>query len=105
MVKRITHSYDTKLTVIEMKKQGYSSKYIQSELGIKNVTQIKTWWRWYINGEMHRLQQPVGKQYSFGKGPEGSTTEETLKIQNKALMQQVTLLKKYIEKERKWYQR
>lgn len=105
MIKRITHSYETKLTVIEMKKLGYTSRQIQIELGIKNVSQIKTWWRWYNNGEIHRLHQPIGKQYTFGKGPEGSTLQETLKIQNESLKLQVNLLKKYLEKERKWRRR
>ena len=25
--------------------------------------------KWYQEGEVHRLQQPLGKQYSYGKGP------------------------------------
>lgn len=102
---RIMHSIDIKLRVIEMKKQGYSNKYIQESLGIRNITQVKTWWSWYNKGETYRLNQPVGKQYVYGKGPEGATPEETLRLQNKLLTQQVTLLKKYIEKERKWYQK
>lgn len=37
-------------------------------LGIKNVTQIKTWMNWYRTNQIHRFQQSVGKQYSYGKG-------------------------------------
>ena len=37
--------------------------------GIKNNTQIYQWVKWYQDGEVHRLQQPLGKQYSYGKGP------------------------------------
>ncbi|WP_442859338.1 MULTISPECIES: hypothetical protein [Bacillus] len=40
------------------------------QLGIKNKTQVKTWMKWYHNGETYRFHQPVGKQYSYGKGPE-----------------------------------
>ena len=36
---------------------------------IKNNTQIYQWVKWYQDGEVHRLQQPLGKQYSYGKGP------------------------------------
>jgi len=25
--------------------------------------------KWYQDGGVHRLQQPLGKQYSYGKGP------------------------------------
>ena len=73
---RIMHSYETKMEVIEMKLKGYTDKYIQKELGIKNRTQVWTWWSWYQKGEIHRFNQPVGKQYTYGKGPEGSTPEE-----------------------------
>ncbi|MDE8257297.1 IS3 family transposase, partial [Erysipelothrix rhusiopathiae] len=45
MGRRTMHSYETKMKVIEMKLAGYSSRFIQTELGIKNVTQVKTWWR------------------------------------------------------------
>ena len=102
---RIMHSYETKMKVVEMKLEGYKDQYIQKELGIKNRTQVWTWWSWYRKGEVHRFNQPVGKQYTYGKGPEGSTPEETLKLQIKSLKQQVELLKKYIKKERKWFQK
>ena len=36
---------------------------------IKNNTQIYQWVKWYQEGEVHRLQQPFGKQYSYGKEP------------------------------------
>ncbi len=56
--------------------------------GIKNNTQIYQWVKWYQDGEVHRLQQPLGKQYSYGK-------------QNEVLKLQLALLKKYISSERK----
>ncbi|MDE8081880.1 IS3-like element ISErh1 family transposase [Erysipelothrix rhusiopathiae] len=95
---RTMHSYETKMKVIEMKLAGYSSKFIQTELGIKNVTQVKTWWRWYRNGEHYRFSQPVGKQYTFGKGPEGDTVEETQRLRIKSLEQQIELFKKVFGK-------
>ncbi|MGM7267430.1 IS3 family transposase [Erysipelothrix rhusiopathiae] len=91
---RTLHSYETKMKVIEMKLSGYSSRFIQTELGIKNVAQVKIWWRWYRNGEHYRFSQPVGKQYTFGKGPERDTVEETQSLRIKSLEQQIELLKK-----------
>lgn len=54
-------------------------KTIMEELGIKNKAQIETWWLWYNRGENHRLVQPVGKQYSYGKGPEDQSNEQLFK--------------------------
>lgn len=69
MVKK-AYSVETKLACIEMKKAGKSNKVIMETLSIKNVSQVKTWWRWYRNGELHRFHQPVGEQYTYGKGME-----------------------------------
>ena len=66
MVKK-AYSVETKLACIEMKKAGKPNKVIMETLGIKNVSQVKTWWRWYRNDELHRFHQPVGKQYTYGK--------------------------------------
>lgn len=104
-MKRIMHSYETKMEAIKLKSKGYSNKQVKEKLGLKNKTQVQTWWTWYKNGEVHRFNQPVGKQYSYGKGPEGSTPEETMKLRIKSLEQQVELLKKYKEMERKWFQK
>ncbi|MFC6994821.1 hypothetical protein [Streptococcus loxodontisalivarius] len=79
---------ETKLACIEMKKAGKSNKVIMETLGIKNVSQVKTWWRWYKNDELHRFYQPVGKQYTYGKGLEQLSEVEQLRMQ-------VKLLKKY----------
>lgn len=99
------HSYDTKMEVIKMREEGCSIKSIMKQLGFQNRTQIYTWWRWYQNKEYHRFHQPVGKQYTHGKGAEGFTPEESLRIQNQSLKQQVELLKKYAEMEKRWYQK
>ena len=87
MVKK-AYSLKTKLACIEMKKAGKSNKVIMETLGIKNVSQVKTWWRWYRKDELHRLHQPVGKQYTYGKGMAQLSEVEQLKLQ-------VELLKKY----------
>ena len=87
MVKK-AYSVETKLACIEMKKAGKSNKVIMETLGIKNVSQVKTWWRWYRNDELHRFHQPVGKQYTYGKGMGQLSEVEQLRLQ-------VELLKKY----------
>ena len=87
MVKK-AYSVETKLACIEMKKAGKSNKVIMETLGIKNVSQVKTWWRWYRNDELHRFHQPVGEQYTYGKGIEQLSEVEQLRLQ-------VELLKKY----------
>ena len=46
MVKK-AYSVETKLACIELQKTGKSIKYIRDTLGIKNVSQVKTWWQWY----------------------------------------------------------
>lgn len=87
MVKK-AYSVETKLACIEMKKAGKSNKVIMETLGIKNVSQVRTWWRWYKNDELHRFHQPLGKQYTYGKGLEQLSEVEQLRLQ-------VDLLKKY----------
>lgn len=44
----------------------------------------------------------MGKQYTFGKGPDDLSAIEQLEIENKFLKQQIEVLKKYAELERKW---
>lgn len=87
MVKK-AYSVETKLACIEMKKAGKSNKAIMETLGIKNVSQVKSWWRWYRKDELHRFYQPVGKQYTYGKGMEQLSEVKQLRLQ-------VELLKKY----------
>ena len=79
-MKRVAYSVETKYKV-EMK-TGFSTKEIMEELNIRNRTQVKTWWRWYQNGESYRFSQHVGKQYTYGKGLEESEVEQ-LKLENK----------------------
>jgi len=76
-------------------------KEIMQELNIKNKTQVQTWVRWHKTGDTHRFEQPVRKQYTYGKGPEYSSELERLQAENRYLSQQNEVLKKYNELERK----
>ena len=100
--KNTFYSLEVKLEVIRLREEGYSVKEIQKRLDIKSNSQFYTWWYWYRDGETHRLSQPIGKQYSFDHGTEGSTLEESLKIRNEILENQIKVLKKYKKMERKW---
>lgn len=51
-MKRVSYSVETKYKAVEMKAAGFSTKEIMKELNIRNRTQVKTWWRWYRNGEV-----------------------------------------------------
>ena len=53
-----------------------TTKEIMEKHGIKNKSQIETWMRWYRANEIHRFDQPIGKQYSFGHGPEFASENE-----------------------------
>jgi transposase len=77
-----------------MKIAGHSTREVMKVLGIKNDTQIETWMRWYQNGETHRFQQPVGKQYSYNKGIEELSQVERLTIRVKQLEMHNELLGK-----------
>lgn len=103
MGKKQVYSYETKLKAIEMKLAQVPTKEVMDVCGIKNETQIYQWMKWFKDGELHRLEQPIGKQYSYGKGPyeEGMSELEQLKIKNEVLAIQNTLLKKYIKSKRK----
>ncbi|QOS97467.1 IS3 family transposase [Brevibacterium sp. JNUCC-42] len=72
-----------------MREEGYSRREVMETLGIRNVTQLKTWMKWYRNGETHRFHQPVGKQYSFGKGPSDLSEIEQKDIEIRQLRAKV----------------
>ena len=98
---RVSSPVEVKQKAVEMRLAGVPMKEIMQELNIKNNTQIKTWVRWYKAGDTHRFEQPVGKQYTYGKGPEYSSELEKLQAENRYLRQQNEVLKKYNELERK----
>jgi transposase len=83
-----------KREVIKLKLEGtLSNREVMEQFGIKKVSQIKTWVRWFQNGDDHRLAQPIEKQYSFGI--------ERLKRDKTYLEMQVDVLKKYQEIEKR----
>ncbi|KWU67744.1 transposase [Bacillus mycoides] len=85
MKTRVHYPKEIKWKVIEMKKDGYSNRTIMETLGIKNVSQIKTWMKWYRTGQTYHFQQPLGKQYSYGKRPKELNELEQLRLENKHL--------------------
>ena len=95
MATRVSYPVEVKLNAIEMRMQGVPVKTVMNELNIRNKTQLKTWMRWYREGQLHRLQQPVGKQYTYGKGSEYSSEIEKLQAEIRFLNQQIDVLKKY----------
>ena len=103
-MKRVSYSVEIKYKAVEMKAAGFSTKEIMKELNIRNRTQVKTWLRWYRNGESYRFSQQVGKQYTYGKGLEELSEVEQLKLENKRKDIELDILKKYKALERKWYQ-
>lgn len=67
MATRVSYPAEVKMKAIEMRLAGVPVKQVMEELCIRNVTQLKTWMKWYRNGELHRFQTPVGKQYTYRK--------------------------------------
>ncbi|MCM3786791.1 hypothetical protein M3231_28105 [Neobacillus mesonae] len=105
MATRVSYPVEVKMKAIEMRLAGIPVKEVMEQLGIRNKTQVKTWMKWYCNDELNRLEQPVGKQYSYGKGPEYMSELEKLKTENRFLKQQLDVLKKFKEMERRYHQR
>ncbi|MFJ7936012.1 IS3 family transposase [Sporosarcina sp. NPDC096371] len=91
---RVSYPVEVKMKAIEMRLAGVPVKEVMEELNIRNYTQLKKWMSWYRNGELHRLKQPVGKQYTFGKGPEYENETAKLQVENRYLKQQIEGLKK-----------
>ncbi|ASS61331.1 hypothetical protein CHN56_00787 [Bacillus velezensis] len=98
---RVSYPVEVKQKAVEMRLAGVPMKEIMQELNIKNKTQVQTWVRWHKTGDTHRFEQPFGKQYTYGKGPEYSSELEKLQAENRYLRQQNEVLKKYNELERK----
>lgn len=99
---RVHYPEEIKWEVIKLKQAGTTNKEIMELLGIKHKSQIKTWMKWHRTGQTYRFSQPVGKQYSYGKGTEELSEVEQLKLKNKHLETQLEILKKYQEIERSW---
>lgn len=97
---RVSYPLEVKMKAIELRLAGVTKREVMEQLNIRNKSQVETWLRWYRAGELHRLEQPVGKQYSYGKGPEYESETEKLRAENRFLKQQVEVLKKFKELER-----
>ncbi|WP_416043088.1 IS3 family transposase [Bacillus halotolerans] len=91
---RVSYPVEVKQKAVEMRLAGVPMKEIMEKLKIKNKTQIQTWVRWHNAGDTHRFEQPVGKQYTYGKGPEYSSELEKLQAENRYLRQQNEVPKK-----------
>lgn len=97
---------EIKREVIRLKLTGeFTNKELMERFGIKNRTQIKTWMRWFRQGEEQRLAQPIGKQYRYSKGPKDMSEVEQLKKKLSYYEVREELLGKYQEIERKWSQK
>ncbi|MFC0416493.1 hypothetical protein ACFFHH_13650 [Cytobacillus solani] len=86
---RVHYPEEIKWKVIELKQKGVNNHTIMDQLGINNISQT----------------HPVGKQYTYGKGPDGLSEVEELRRRNKQLETQLEILKKYQEIERRWSRR
>ena len=92
------YSSETKWAVVKDKMNGQlTNEEIMEKHGIKNVSQIKTWMKWHRNNELYRFDQPIGKQYTFGHGPEFTSELEKKDRQNAHLRMENDILKKYLE--------
>ncbi len=95
------YSSEIKWAVVRDKMSGrFTNKEIMKKYGVKNVSQIKTWMKWYRENQIHRFDQPIGKQYSYGHGPDIKSDEEKKERQMAHLKQENEILKKYLEIEK-----
>lgn len=92
------YSSEVKWAVVKDKMSGeLTNKEIMDKYEIKNVSQIKTWMKWYRENQIHRFDQPIGKQYSYGHGPEWKSEEEKKHAKIEHLQMENEILKKYLE--------
>jgi len=92
------YSSEVKWAVVKDKMSGeLTNKEIMEKYAIKNVSQIKTWMKWYRENQLHRFEQPIGKQYSYGHGPDWKSEEEKRNTQIDRLQMENEILKKYLE--------
>lgn len=95
------YSSEVKWAVVKDKLSGeLSTKEIMEKHGIKNKSQVETWMRWYRSKEIYRFDQPIGKQYTFGHGPEITSEDDKRERQLSHLKMENEILKKYMELER-----
>ena len=94
MKKRVHYPPEIKWEAIKLRRNGASVREVMRELGIKNKSQVEIWWKWYQKGGTHRFSQPVGKQYSYGKGIHELPEIELLHLKVKQLEMHNELLGK-----------
>lgn len=103
MGKKSVYTSEIKWAVVKDKLEGkLTTREIMEKYGIKNKSQVETWMRWYKNGENYRFDQPIGKQYTFGHGPEFSSEDERIKNQVAHLTMENEILKKYLAMRKEW---
>jgi len=92
------YSSEVKWAVVKDKLSSeLTTKEIMKKHGIKNKSQVETWMRWYRANEIYRFDQPIGKQYTFGHGPETTSEEDKRERQFSHLKMENEILKKYME--------
>ena len=95
------YSSETKWAVVKDKMSGQlTNEEIMKKHGIKNVSQIKTWMKWHRENQIHRFNQPIGKQYTYGHGPDSQSEDEKRMHQITHLKMENEILKKYLEIEK-----
>lgn len=91
------YSSEVKWAVVKEKLAGnLTTREIMEKYGIKNNSQIKTWMKWYRNNEIYRFDQPIGKQYTYGHGPEGQAESEKIDRKIAHLEMENEILKKFM---------
>lgn len=98
--KKRVYPEEVKQKVIRMKLSGdYTNAEIMEIHQIKNVSQIKTWMKWYQDGETDRLAKNIGRPNSSAKE---MSEVETLKKKVFYYEMKEELMGKYRELERRW---
>ncbi|WP_353048753.1 IS3 family transposase [Exiguobacterium sp. s128] len=84
-----------KWAVVKDKLSGeLTTKEIMEKYGIKNKSQVETWMRWYRSNELYRFDQPIGKQYTYGHGPDSASEDDKRERQISHLKMENEILKK-----------
>jgi len=64
---RVSYPVEVKMMANELRLAGAPVREVMEQLNIRNKTQVKTWVRWYRDGEQNRLEQPVGNNTNIVK--------------------------------------
>ncbi|MCT4780692.1 MULTISPECIES: helix-turn-helix domain-containing protein [Exiguobacterium] len=95
------YSSEVKWAVVKDKLSGeLTTKEIMEKYGIKNKSQVETCMRWYRTNEFYRFDQPIGKQYTYGHGPDFANEDDKKDRKISHLGMENEILKKYMEIER-----